>query len=55
MTTEPPATEFWGLLKPEEAADFLALARPRSWPRGAVICQNCAPLIPPADTRNVML
>ena len=35
--TEPPATEFWGLLKAEEIADFLALARPRSWPRSAVI------------------
>ena len=22
-------------------------------PRGVVICQNCAPLIPPADARNV--
>ncbi|SHN47834.1 Crp/Fnr family transcriptional regulator [Cryptosporangium aurantiacum] len=37
MTVEPPATEFWGLLKSEEAADFLALARERRWPRGAVI------------------
>ncbi|MFB9321874.1 Crp/Fnr family transcriptional regulator [Cryptosporangium minutisporangium] len=34
---EPPATEFWGLLKAEEAADYLTLARPRSWQRGEVL------------------
>jgi CRP/FNR family transcriptional regulator, cyclic AMP receptor protein len=37
VITEPPATEFWGLLKPAEQTDFLALARSRSWTRGAVI------------------
>jgi CRP-like cAMP-binding protein len=37
VTAEPPPTEFWGLLKPSETEDFLALARPRSWARGAVI------------------
>jgi CRP-like cAMP-binding protein len=37
VSVEPPATEFWGSLEPAEVADFLTLARSRSWPRGAVI------------------
>jgi CRP/FNR family cyclic AMP-dependent transcriptional regulator len=37
MREEPPATDFWGLLKADETADFLALAHTRSWPRGGVL------------------
>ncbi|MFI5955286.1 Crp/Fnr family transcriptional regulator [Cryptosporangium sp. NPDC051539] len=37
MSTVPPSEDFWGSLEPFEAADFLAVARPRSWGRGEVL------------------
>jgi CRP/FNR family cyclic AMP-dependent transcriptional regulator len=40
--TEPPAADFWGLLKEDEAAEFLRLAQQRSWPRGGVLFREGA-------------
>lgn len=41
--TQPPAAEFWGLLKEDEATALVQLAHLRSWPRGGILFRESDP------------